>query len=412
MPYSELIKNFQRIRNYMKEFYIYGFKTREQYDKKSGRSYDNEKRRIESYLGEYMEFRQTQDGKNVFLSIDTRSSKSNPLYKALKSKSFTDGDVTLHFILFDILFSPEVSMTISEIAEIIDHEYLNKFSSVSVFDESTIRKKVKEYVKLGLIKCQKQGKKMLYSRTDNNNMAPSADAVEFFSEVGGCGVIGSYILDKLENQNNVFSFKHHYIAGAIDSEVLCVLLDSIHSKRYVEIIYETRGLSQENIIQLNPLKIFVSSQNGRQYLFGYNPKINKIKAYRIDYIRVAKQGEPAQDFDCLLSRLENIRKHLWGVSLGKKDQTEHVEFTIKFSENEEYIYRRLLREKRCGSVVKYDNNTCVFSADVYDTVEMIPWMRTFICRITALNFSNRTVENQFKKDIESMYSLYNIEGGL
>ena len=50
-----------------------------------------------------------------------------------------------------------------------------------------------------------------------------------------------------------------------------------------------------------------------------------------------------------------------------------------------------------------------FSADVYDTSEMIPWIRTFICRITDLHFSNRTLENQFKSDIEKMYRMYCIE---
>ena len=48
MAYSELIKNFERIRDYMREFYVYGFKSREEYDTKSARSYDNERRRIES----------------------------------------------------------------------------------------------------------------------------------------------------------------------------------------------------------------------------------------------------------------------------------------------------------------------------------------------------------------------------
>ena len=29
MAYKELIKNFNRIRDYMREFYVYGFKSRE-----------------------------------------------------------------------------------------------------------------------------------------------------------------------------------------------------------------------------------------------------------------------------------------------------------------------------------------------------------------------------------------------
>lgn len=103
MAYSELIKNFNKIRDYMRDFYVYGFKSRDDYTKKSTRSYDDEKRRIESWLGNYMKFHQTADGKNVFLSIDSRATRHNPLYKAWKTKSFTDGDITLHFIVMDIL---------------------------------------------------------------------------------------------------------------------------------------------------------------------------------------------------------------------------------------------------------------------------------------------------------------------
>ncbi len=70
MAYSELIKNFANIRDYIGEFYVYGFKSRGEYKSKSLRSYDNERRRIESWLGEYMYFSQGADGKNVFLSIE------------------------------------------------------------------------------------------------------------------------------------------------------------------------------------------------------------------------------------------------------------------------------------------------------------------------------------------------------
>ena len=88
MAYSELVKNFSHVREYMKEFYVYGFKSRDEFNKKSGRAYDDERRRIESWLGDYMQFRQTAGGKNVFLSIDSRISRHNPLYKAWKAKSF------------------------------------------------------------------------------------------------------------------------------------------------------------------------------------------------------------------------------------------------------------------------------------------------------------------------------------
>ena len=99
MAFSELIKNFSKIREYMSQFFVYGFKSRSEYDQKSARSYDNEKRRIESWLGDYMCFRQGADGKNVFIALDSRNIPANPLYKAFKAKSFTANDINLHFLI-------------------------------------------------------------------------------------------------------------------------------------------------------------------------------------------------------------------------------------------------------------------------------------------------------------------------
>ena len=182
--YSELIKNFEKIRAYMRDFYIYGFKSRDEYDQKSARSYDDERRRMESWLGEHMTFVRTPEGKRMFISIDSRSSDHNPLYKAWKAKSFTDGDITLHFILFDILHSPNIVLSLPQLIERIDRDYLSYFQEPMLFDQSTIRKKLKEYESEGLIVSEKVGRQYLYRRADSVTIPQSTnDALHFFSEV-------------------------------------------------------------------------------------------------------------------------------------------------------------------------------------------------------------------------------------
>ena len=113
--YSELIKNFEKMRGFVREFYVYGFKSRDEYNKKSARSYDDERRRLEAWLGDYMGFIRNPEGKSVFISVDSQSVCHNPFYKALKSKSFTSNDITLHFILFDILHDASVVKTLAEL---------------------------------------------------------------------------------------------------------------------------------------------------------------------------------------------------------------------------------------------------------------------------------------------------------
>lgn len=411
MAYQERIKNFEHIRSYMRDFYVYGFKTRDEFREKSGRSYDNEKRRIESYLGDYIRFRQTSSGKNVFLSIDSRNTIHNPFYKVWKAKSFTDGDITLHFIVLDILFEPKVWYTVKDLLNKIYQEYLNCFEAPINFDESTLRKKLKEYVSLGILVSRQEGKAVIYSRADSIDIMPFSDILEFYSEVGLCGVIGSFLLDQRVEKSpaSCFSFKHHYITHTLDSEELYLMLQAISDKREVTFSYTTQRNKRNIKYTIIPLKIYISVQSGRHYIMGYDKRIRSIKSYRLDYISQIEIGKEAEKFNIWREKLEEKSKHIWGVVCGKEECLEHIEFTIYIREEEEYVYRRMEREKRCGIVERLDKNTCRFLADIYDTWEAVPWIRTFLGRITSMNFSNRTVENYFKEDIQKMYQLYQID---
>lgn len=409
--YNELIKNFERIRAYMREFYVYGFKSRGEYDKKSARSYDDERRRMESWLGDHMSFVRAPEGKNMFISIDSRVSAHNPLYKAWKAKSFTDGDVTLHFILFDILNSPNIVLSLSEILKRID-DYLCGFREPMVFDESTVRKKLKEYIAEGIIIGVKKGRSMVYRRADDIMGLDDTDALHFYSEIAPCGVIGSFLLDKHENHEDHFGFKHHYITGAMDSDILAILFDAMRCKCEITAVNLIRNSSEPKNVRLIPLRIFISAQNGRQHLLAYQSERGQIKSFRIDHLSAVKIGSECVRFDEYRAKLDYSMQFMWGVNCRRNEKhLEHVEFTVQVDSGEEHIIHRLHREKRVGTVEKVDNAHYRFYADVYDTSELIPWIRTFICRITQLDFSDRTVENRFKKDIEAMFKMYGIDGG-
>ncbi|MDE6687154.1 MAG: WYL domain-containing protein [Lachnospiraceae bacterium] len=393
----------------MREVFVYGFKSREEYTQMSGRTYDDERRRLESWLGDYMRFRQMPEGKNVFISIDSRVSRHNPLYKAWKAKSFTDGDITLHFILMDILKSADDAMPISEITDQID-QYLSVFEEPRMFDESTVRKKLKEYVSEGILNTEKRGKVLYYRRADDIEFY-DADTLDFFSEIAPCGVVGSFLLDKKEKHKEIFAFKHHYITGAMDSEIICLLFMAMQEKRMVTMESINRHKDQLSEKHVVPLKIMISAQNGRQYLMAYTPEYDRITSFRLDHIVSVKLGEQSPQFDELREMLEEMLPHMWGVNTRNisGQRLEHVEFTVHYEKDEKHIHDRLEREKRCGTVERIDGHTSRFSTDVFDASELIPWIRSFICRITEIHFSNAELETRFKRDIEEMYRLYGLE---
>ena len=407
MAYSELIKNFDRIRDYMRQFYIYGFKSRTEYDQKSARSYDNERRRIESWLGDFMRFRQTADGKNVFMSVDSRSIPGNPFYNAFKAKSFTAGDVTFHFYILDILQTGEAH-TVQEILDIIFDKYLRHFESQWQPDISTIRKKLKEYVSLGILNAEKRGRELYYSRTEDMvDLSRWANAAAFYSEMDPLGVIGSTLLDKLDSNPDFFQFKHHYMLHAMNSQILLQILAAISERMTIKLTNASQRRSGNQVVHtVCPLKIFISTQGGRQYLLCYHYRFKKLMFFRLDYIRKVEATVVEKKYDKYMGFCEKFQSHLWGTSDGAGFNVDHLEMTLHFDDDEQHIPRRLEREKRNGRVEIVDQNTCKYIVDTYDASEMMPWIRTFIGRIEKLECSDETVVKRFYDDLNQVYALY------
>lgn len=158
MAYSELVKRFDLVRDYMRDFLIFGFKTREDFDRKSGRTYDNERRRIESWLGDSLRWEYRAGGKALFLSLDAGTLSRNPLYRAWQSKSFTDNDILLHFFLLDLLADGRPRH-----AEAITDELLEAYDQV--FEPLTVRPEAKGICSAGNFTYGEAGPQaVLYTR--------------------------------------------------------------------------------------------------------------------------------------------------------------------------------------------------------------------------------------------------------
>lgn len=404
--YSELIKHFDSVREYMRDFYVYGFKGREDFKHKSARSYDNERRRIESYLGDTMAFRQEKDGKKVFLSVDSSEIEANPFYRAFKAKSFTRNDILLHFYILDQL-QDGIALSAAELESAIADQYMSFFDKPVLLDQSTIRKKLQEYEKLGLLTSKMQGRKKVYMRVkDEIKLDAYADSIHFFSEISPLGVLGSTLLDTIEEECIPMSFKHHYIVHALESEIVYELLEAIHQHRQVEILCYT---GQNTINDLIPLKILVSVQGGRRYLAAYNTKMHRMISMRLDNIKTISIKEECDGYDTYQSQLNKMLLHTWGVSFKDGRNTEHLEMTLEILPYEHYIIDRIEREGRMGKLTQISDTVYQYTIDIYDSLEILPWVRTFIGRIIELKCDNSLVVQTFYQDLELMLNLNGVD---
>ena len=100
----------------------------------------------------------------------------------------------------------------------LHEEYLSAFDELIEIDDSTVRAKLKEYEELGILKSRRQGRDLLYRRSDCDvDLQSWHDAVAFFSEADPMGVVGSFLLDKytpLDHMLRVLNSKRYEVIHA------------------------------------------------------------------------------------------------------------------------------------------------------------------------------------------------------
>ena len=402
--YRDTIKNLAKVRGYMRDLYLYGFRTRRDFDRKSARTYDNERRRIEGWLSDYIRFDNTVKGKSVCISLDSASVESNPLFVAWKSKSFTDNDITLHFLLIDALCDRR-ALSAPELTEVLSAEY------GAAFDLQTVRGKLREYEREGILCSEKEGKALKYRLSGcGYDSLPCRgrldDAVAFFSQISVGGYIGSTILDRLEDYDNPFRFKHQSIAHTLDDGITMDLLDCIREGRMCR-IDGTNKRTHSFISECLPLRILESVQTGRRYVAAYEPGVRRLVSLRVDCIDNVKQLELFPESEKHHRSADETAPKRWGVSYSGSQRIEQLCMKLHIDERtESFVLDRIRREGRSGELLRINHNTYLYTVEVYDSNEVMPWIKTFTGRIISLEGTNRAVVDKFYNDMRLMKEMY------
>lgn len=405
--FSELVKHFSKVRSYVRDFYIYGFKSRTDYQEKSSRTYDNERRRIESWFSDYIRYDYNSARKKaVAITLDSNRIASNPLYNVWKSKSFTANDIMLHFFLLDFMNDG----TYRNIDTITD-ELMERYQVL--FDAQTVRKKLIEYADTGLIQIKKEGRQHLYAANypminHHSSLLPGlTDAICYFQAAAPFGFIGSTILDSFRCQNTIFRFRHDYLVHTLEDEMLHPILEAIQAQQKITLEIKSTKNGQLREVVCTPLKILVSTQTGRRYLCVRKHATQRLASYRLDSIQKVTPLDADPNFNHCLTVFEKNIPYSWGVSFGRSREPEQICMRIALDETTEgYIIDRLIREGRNGHVNRLESGVYEYTAKCWDCAEMLPWVKTFTGRIISFSCSNVGVENRFWNDMHKMQRMY------
>lgn len=409
--FQELVKSIAKSREYVRDFYVYGFKSREDFDRKSARTYDNERRRIESWLAPYIRSEYNGSVKNVYLSLNTNTLSFNPLYRVFETKSFTNNDIMLHFYLLDILHGG-VLRTADELTD----EMLNRYETD--MEVQVVRKKANEYVKEGILRSEKQGKKLYYYLVWDQKLSPQTalqldTAVSFFQLDTPIGFIGYSLMKRRSLKNDLFFVKHGYFVHALEEEILLKLLMAMRDRHEVLLeVQSNKSGTQQKVQRLSayPLRIFVSTRTGRRFLCTYLTTKERLFTLRLDHIKEVTPVSEIADYDRYQEILERNLSKCFGVSFNGSTRMDTVKMTLHIIEPHElYILHRLETEGRGGTITRTSNNIYTYEITVFDGNEMMPWLKTFIGRIISFESSNKWLEKKFRDDMEEMMRMYHID---
>lgn len=412
--FSELIKTFEKTRDYIREFFIYGCKGRSDFKRRSSRTYDDEKRRAESWLGGVIRYDDSVRGRQVSISVDSAHILENPLYLAYGAKSFTDNDIRLHFLLLDLLADGQ-PQNLRTLTDRLSTEY------DAVFDLQTVRNKLTEFVKEGLL-CDEKQKNVAFYRLSpetaeqlTGDYDGLAEALRFFSQDEAFGVIGAQILHSADIRNDIFYRKHHYIVHALEDSLLPEIFAAAEQKCRIRFrMYSRVGQNdpeaEEMTAEAVPMQILTSVQTGRRYLACYIPEQKRFHAYRLDRIRSVKQSVPEPDYDALKAAYQRNLAHVFGVSFGQRRETgavSPVRLTVRLDEYREgFIRERLEREKRNGTLEKIGDGLYTLTVDAFDPNEVMQWAKSLIGRIVSVDGGTKQITGRFYDDIRRMREMY------
>lgn len=405
--FKELIKSFSKSREYVRDFFVYGFKTRDEFGGWSGRTYDNERRRLESWLSGYVRQDYTEKGKNIYLSMDSNLLDTNPLYRVWKAKSFTDNDIMLHFYILDYLLQSK-----KETADGITDGILDIYDMM--FESQLVRRKCNEYAKDGILTKEKSGREILYSLNPSFRELLSScpgleDALKLYQLSSPLGIVGNTIMDNASLTNDIFRIKHNFFVHTLEDEILSVLLQAMYEEKAVQISIKSTRSEAMQTMEGVPLKIFVSTRTGRRYLCLYLPAKRRFTCARLDSVKEVFVKEPFPLYKEIKEKLEKNKISAWGVSFQNEGHTrlEHVKLTLHISESSEaYILNRLQREGKGGTILHIAPDTFTYEISVFDANEMLPWLRTFIGRIVDIESDCQKLNSLFRRDFFAMYHMY------
>lgn len=398
--FADFIKHYNIIRDILRDCFLYGCFSRDGLENKrnvSPRKVSYEMRRIQQYVEEkYIKFDKDGRYKLLSLSYDFMRHTDNFLVNTYLTKSFTRTDLLAYFLIMMYINSKGCSCSLSDIENGLNDKGLISYDKIS---SKTIERKLKEMCEeTGILSCNTVKRTKYYSIShdileslDNDELNKLHSAVSLYKNIKFPVTAGYYteqtLMDYLNYERrtktkniNIFNYRHVHFHPVIEEEVLWSILNAIHRKRKIQIIYHSpKNQDNRNSSKiLCPYKLRYDVRHGRFYLISFS-NYGRCIVSRLDRMESVEIQNEFFERESLDEEYNKQMQCSWSsVALDEGKAPENIKLEVVIDEpTESYIIDRIINEAPNSSLEKIDNGLYHVRLQVNDSNEIIPWIRGY-----------------------------------
>jgi len=398
--FNDFIKNYNIIRDILRDCFLYGCFSREGLEDKrnvSSRKVSYEMHRIQQYVEEkYIKVDKNGRYKLLNLTYDFMKHSDNFLVNTYMTKSFTRKYILTYFFILLYLQSQDTPCSLSTIENGLAKEgsdYLNKISS------KTYERKLLEMCReIGILNYTVQKRTKLYSisrdilkELNTLELKDLHIAISLYNNIIFPVTAGYFSEETLKNymcyerginaeKVNYFNYRNVHYHPIIEEQMLWEILKAIHNRKKINMYYNmTQNKDDKSSNKpLIPYKIRYDVRHGRLYLISFNDSKKCIvsRLDKIEKVEIIDETFNRKDFDEVYSY--SMCNSWSSVSLENRKEPENVKLEVIIDEStENYILEKIMREVSDGVLEKIKDGHYNVSFKVNDTGEIIPWIRGY-----------------------------------
>lgn len=399
---NHFIRDYDKIRKIIRNWYLYGCYTKEEYMKKlniSARTYDLEVNRLRSYIDEkhYQNKRNHRKKEMAFLYNKFQDS-SNYFFQTYKLCAYTQKYMLIYFAILQVLYKekqdghPACSpIQIASLIQEQEEQDMNNAidSEPADIDSKEILRKLNDLLEVNVVESIGSKGNKTYRLSDNpldqfdtEELQDVFYAAGIYAARNYCAAPALFLQDQIahylkydrklpEKPPEICIYQYHFLQNILNDNLIYSIKEAILARKMIEL---TKYNKKPEL--LIPYRLMTEYWYGRQYVCVIKLDSKTPHCIRIDSIQNIRILSEHFSFEPYTTQIETFEKNWCAVISGSRTKLIEIDFFTD-KDNDIEIKQMLYADLHGGTAAEINPHHISYQVKVSDPMEMIPWIRKF-----------------------------------